>query len=182
VRRALQKIAELGATVIPVKLPDIAAINTAGRLILLVEASAWLEPYHLSRRDDISPEVRALLDQGRLVSGTAYVNAQRARRVLARDFAQVWKKVDVLFTPTIPMGAPLQGASTVTLGGVEEDVRAATTKFVRPFNVLGLPALSVPCGMTPDHLPIGLQIIGAPYGERRVLTAGAAIETVGSVG
>jgi aspartyl-tRNA(Asn)/glutamyl-tRNA(Gln) amidotransferase subunit A len=175
VQQAIQQIGELGATVIPVKLPDIAAINTAGRLILLAEASAWLEPFHLTRRADISPEVLALLDQGRLVSATAYVNAQRARRLLAREFAQVWKKVDVLFTPTIPMGAPPQGSSTVTLGGVEEDVRAATTKFVRPFNVLGLPALSVPCGLTEENLPIGLQIVGPPYGERRVLTAGAAL-------
>ena len=175
VQQAIHQIGELGATVIPVKLPDIAAINTAGRLILLAEASAWLEPFHLTRRADISPEVLALLDQGRLVSATAYVNAQRARRLLAREFAQVWKKVDVLFTPTIPMGAPPQGSSTVTLGGVEEDVRAATTKFVRPFNVLGLPALSVPCGLTEESLPIGLQIVGPPYGERRVLTAGAAL-------
>ena len=176
-RRRSQKISQLGASVIPVKLPDLPAINTAGRLNRLVEASAWLEPYHLNQRADISPEVVALLDQGRLVSGTAYVNAQRARRVLAREFARVWKTVDVLFTPTIPMGAPPVGPTTVTLGGVEEDTRAATTKFVRPFNVLGLPALSVPCGLTPENLPIGLQIIGPPFGERRVLTAGAALDS-----
>jgi len=176
VKQAIRRIAELGATVVPVKLPDMAAINTAGRLILLAEASAWLEPYHLSRRGDISPEVLALLDQGRLVSATAYVNAQRARRLLAREFARIWKEVDVLFTPTIPMGAPPIGLSTVTPGGVEEDVRVASTRFVRPFNVLGLPALSLPCGRTPDSLPIGLQILGPAFGERKILTAGAALE------
>jgi aspartyl-tRNA(Asn)/glutamyl-tRNA(Gln) amidotransferase subunit A len=176
VRRAIARIGELGAAVIPVKLPDMAAINIAGRLILLAEASAWLEPHHLARRGDISPEVLALLDQGRMVPGTVYVNAQRARRLLAREFASIWKKVDVLFTPTIPIGAPKIGVSTVTLGGVEEDTRVASTKFVRPFNVLGLPALSVPCGMTADNLPVGLQIVGPPFGERKVLTAGAALE------
>ena len=176
VRGAIRKIGDLGATVIPVKLPDIAAINTAGRLILLAEASAAYESYHLNRRTDISPEVLALLDQGRMVAGTTYVNAQRARRLLAREFARVWKKVDVIVTPTIPMGAPQLGASTVTLGGIGEDVRIATTKFVRPINVLGLPALSGPCGITPNHLPIGLQIIGPPFGERKVLTAGSAVE------
>jgi aspartyl-tRNA(Asn)/glutamyl-tRNA(Gln) amidotransferase subunit A len=174
--RAADKLREMGATVIQVTLPDIAAINFAGRLILLVEASSWLEPYHLNRRADISPEVLALLDQGRMVSGTQYLNAQRARRVLAREFAQIWKKVDVLCTPTTPMAAPKIGLSTVTLGGAEEDMRVASTKFVRPFNVLGLPAVSVPCGMTPDNLPIGLQIAGPAYGERKVLTAGAAVQ------
>lgn len=177
VRQALAKIEKLGATIVPVKLPDIAAINTAGRIILLAEASAWLEPYHLSRRGDISPEVLALLDQGRMVSGTQYVNAQRARRVLTREFARVWKKVGLIFTPTIPMGAPKIGPSTVTLGGVEEDTRMATTRFVRAFNVLGVPTLSVPCGMTDENLPVGVQIIGPPFGERKVLTAGAALES-----
>jgi aspartyl-tRNA(Asn)/glutamyl-tRNA(Gln) amidotransferase subunit A len=175
VKQAIQRMEARGVTVVPVKLPDMTAINTAGRMILLAEASAWLESYHLTRRSDISPEVLALLDQGRLVSGTQYVNAQRARRVLAREFAQVWKKVGLLVTPTIPMGAPPIGPATVTLGGIEEDVRAATTKFVRPFNVLGLPALSVPCGMTDENLPVGLQIIGPPFGERKVLTAGALV-------
>jgi aspartyl-tRNA(Asn)/glutamyl-tRNA(Gln) amidotransferase subunit A len=176
VKAAIRRIEERGAAIVSVKLPDIASINAAGRIILLVEASAWLEPYHLTRRGDISPEVVALLDQGRMVSGTQFVNAQRARRVLTRDFSKVWKKVDVLFTPTIAMGAPPVGQSIVTLGGVEEDTRMATTKFVRPINVLGLPALSVPCGMTDDNLPIGVQIIGPPFGERKVLTAGVAVE------
>jgi aspartyl-tRNA(Asn)/glutamyl-tRNA(Gln) amidotransferase subunit A len=174
VRGAARRIESLGATVVTVKLPDIAAINTAARVILFAEASAWLESYHLNRRGEISPEVLALLDQGRMVSGTQYVNAQRARRMLCREFAQVWKKVGLLFTPTIPMGAPPIGESTVTLVGTAEDLRAATTRFVRPFNVLGVPALSVPCGMTDENLPVGLQIVGPAFGERKVLTAGAA--------
>jgi aspartyl-tRNA(Asn)/glutamyl-tRNA(Gln) amidotransferase subunit A len=176
VKNALRRIEEQGATLVPVKLPDMTALNTIGRILVMAEAAAGLEPYHLSRRSDISPEVLALLDQGRMISATQYVNAQRARRQLAREFAKVWKKVGILFTPTIPMGAPPIGPSTVTLGGIEEDVRAATTKFVRPFNVLGVPALSVPCGMTEENLPAGVQIIGPPFGERKVLSAGAALE------
>ena len=176
VKQAVRKIGDLGATVLPVKLPDMAAINTVLPAVpAAAEASAWKEPCPLNRRGDISPEVLALLDQGRMVAGTAYVNAQRARRLLARDFAQVWKKVDVIFTPTIPMGAPRIGVNTVTLGGVEEDVRVASTRFVRPFNVLGIPALSVPCGLTKDNLPIGLQIVGPAYAERKVVTAGVSI-------
>jgi len=105
-----------------------------------------------------------------------YVNAQRARRVLQREFARIWKTVDVLVTPTIPIGAPPIGATTVHVGGLEEDLRGATTRFVRPINVLGLPALSVPCGLTGEDLPVGAQVVGPAFGERRVLTAGAAIE------
>lgn len=178
VKNAARDIEAMGAQVVPVKLPDIDAINTAARIILLAEASAGWEHYHLHRRAEISPAVLALFDQGRMISGTQYVNAQRARRLLMREMAQVWKQVSVLFTPTIPIGAPPIGASTVTIAGVEEDLRMATTRFVRPFNVLGLPALSVPCGMTDENLPVGLQILGPAFSERTVLTAGAAIASL----
>jgi aspartyl-tRNA(Asn)/glutamyl-tRNA(Gln) amidotransferase subunit A len=65
------------------------------------------------------------------------------------------------------------------LGGVEENVRLATTRLVRGVNALGYPALSIPCGIGSSGLPIGLQLIGPPFREALILRAGAALEDGG---
>ncbi|MGE5486511.1 MAG: amidase [bacterium] len=175
VRSAASVAKGLGAEVLGVRVPDIAAMNATARLILLVEASAAYEPWR-GRREDFGDDVLALLDQGRLVAATDYVNAQRARRAQKREFARVWDRVDCLFTPTTPITAPLAGELLVDIEGELEDVRIASTRLVRAFNLLGLPALSMPCGFDSRGLPIGLQIVGPAREDARVLRVGAALE------
>jgi aspartyl-tRNA(Asn)/glutamyl-tRNA(Gln) amidotransferase subunit A len=136
-----------------------------------------MEPY-LDRRGDFGADVLALLDQGRLVPATDYINAQRLRRVMQREFAKVWSTADCILTPTTPITAPRIGETTVPIGGQTEDARLASTRFVRGINVLGLPALSVPCGEGENRMPVGLQIIGKAFDEALVLRVGAALETV----
>ncbi|HUB82872.1 MAG TPA: amidase [Bryobacteraceae bacterium] len=178
VRGAIARLESLGAEVRPVKLPDMAALNAVGRVILLCEASAVMAP-HLKNRDQFGSDVLALLDQGRLVPATDYIQAQRLRKRMVREFAQVWSSVDCLIAPTTPNTAPRIGETTVKLGGHEEDVRLATTRLVRSMNLLGLPALSMPCGLNGAGLPIGLQIIGPAFEERLILRVGAALEAGG---
>jgi aspartyl-tRNA(Asn)/glutamyl-tRNA(Gln) amidotransferase subunit A len=178
VRGAIARMQSLGAEVRPVKLPDMAAINATGRMILLCEASAMLEP-HLGDRSQFGPDVLALLDQGRLLPATDYIHALRLRKQMQSEFAKVWSSVDCLITPTTPNTAPRVGESTVKLGGREEDVRLATTRLVRSMNLLGLPALSMPCGMSSGGLPVGLQIVGPPFDEALILRVGAALEDGG---
>jgi aspartyl-tRNA(Asn)/glutamyl-tRNA(Gln) amidotransferase subunit A len=165
----------LGARVVPVKVPDVDALNVVARTILLAEASAVFEPY-LSQRDKFGQDVLALLDQGRMIPATDYVNAQRLRRFFLREWRLVFSGVDCLFTPTTPIAAPLIGQKEVQLDGQTHDVRLATTRFMRGINALGLPALSIPCGSTGEGLPIGLQIIGRAFEEDLVLRVGAALE------
>ncbi|HSW49189.1 MAG TPA: amidase [Bryobacteraceae bacterium] len=175
VRRMASVAESLGARVAAVRLPDMDAANAAGRLILLVEAAAILER-DLARRDQFGDDVRALLDQGRLVPATKYVNAQRLRRGMRQEFASVWTEADCLFTPAAPVTAPRLGAATVTVRGSTEDLRPSVTRFSRPFNLLGLPALSMPCGLDAEGLPIGLQMVGRPFAEATVLRVAAALE------
>ena len=176
-RGAIDRAASLGAKIVPVRVPDIAALNAVSRVILLAEASALMEPY-LDRRGDFGADVLALLDQGRLVPATDYINAQRLRRVMQREFAKVWSTAACILTPTTPITAPRIGETTVPIGGQTEDARLASTRFVRGINVLGLPALSVPCGEGENRMPVGLQIIGKAFDEALVLRVGAALETV----
>jgi aspartyl-tRNA(Asn)/glutamyl-tRNA(Gln) amidotransferase subunit A len=178
VRGAIARAEALGAEIKPVKVPDIVAMNAVSQIILLCEASAMLEP-HLADRSQFGPDVLALLDQGRLVPATDYINAQRLRRQMQREFARVWSSVDCLVTPTTPNTAPRVGENTVKLGGREEDVRLAATRLVRSMNLLGLPALSIPCGLSGDGLPVGMQIVGPPFEEALILRVGAALEDGG---
>lgn len=163
---ALRHAEQQGCRLIPLAVPDPTGLNAIGRLILLSEASAALQRF-LTRREDFGPDVLVLVEQGRLISATDYIDAQRLRRVFQKQWSQLREQVDVVFAPTIPVQAPLIGQTEVS----GEDVRLASTRFVRPFNVLGLPALSVPIGS--GGLPIGLQIV-APAANGTGLLAFAA--------
>jgi aspartyl-tRNA(Asn)/glutamyl-tRNA(Gln) amidotransferase subunit A len=154
------------------------ALNVVARIVLLAEASAVMEPFR-ERRGEFGPDVLALLDQGRLLPATDYVNAQRLRRGMRREFDRLWSEVDCLFTPATPNTAPRIGDTTVRLGGRDEDVRLAATRLVRGINALGLPALSLPCGLGGSRLPIGLQIVGPAFEETLILRVGAALEDAG---
>ncbi len=176
VRAAFYRAESLGAKIVPVRVPDIVALNAIGRVILLAEGSAVLERYAQTRRSEIGADVLALLDQGRLVPATDYIQAQRLRTGIQREFRKIWKQVDCLFTPTTPITAPKIGTLTVEIQGETEDVRLATTRFMRGINVLGLPALSIPCGSDSRKMPIGLQIVGKAFDEATVLRVGAALE------
>ncbi len=164
-----------GATIVPIRVPDVAAVNIVARLILLAEASSVMEPF-LNRRDDFGADVLALFDQGRFIPATDYINALRLRRSIQREFRALWETVDCLFTPTAPIGAPKIGQTTVESGGEPEDVRLASTRLVRAVNLLGLPALSMPCGLDAGGMPVSLQIIGKPFDEATILRVGATLE------
>jgi aspartyl-tRNA(Asn)/glutamyl-tRNA(Gln) amidotransferase subunit A len=174
--RNMAEVAErLGARVVPVRVPDINGVNVISRVILHSEAAALMEPY-MSRRKDFGADVLTLLDQGRLLSASDYVNAQRLRRLKQQEFRALWRQADCLFTPTTPTAAPRIGQMTIQVGPQMEDVRLASTRLVRAINVLGLPALSIPCGFDRQGMPIGLQIIGRPFSEPLLLRVAAALE------
>jgi len=176
VHHAAQRADELGARVTLVRVPDIEALNTAGLVILLAEAAA-VHQANLHRRADFGADVLALLDQGSLIPAMDYVNAQRQRKAFLREFHQLFCGIDCLFTPTTPITAPRIGQTEITMDGVQHNVRFLTTRFVRGFNVLGFPALSIPCGNSPEGLPIGLQMVARPFEENLLLALGEALET-----
>ena len=175
VRDALARAESIGARCTPVRVPDMAALNAVARIVQLAEAAAVLGPL-IERRDDLGEDVRALILQGRLIAATDYIDAQRLRRRYRSEFSRLWTEVDCLATPTTPATAPEIGQTTVRIAGEDEDARLAATRFVRAVNLLGLPALSLPCGLSSSGLPIGLQIIGPPFDEAGVLAVGAALE------
>jgi aspartyl-tRNA(Asn)/glutamyl-tRNA(Gln) amidotransferase subunit A len=176
IRHAVQTIAALGAQVREVHLAGMEELNTLGRLVLSAEAaSIWKRPL-TSQPEDFGEDVRAALQKGCAVSATDYLDAQRRRRALSRKLAALWNDIDCLLTPVTPTTAPRIGETVIRIGGVEEDVRVGSTRLVRPFNVLGWPALAMPCGFSDAGLPIGLQLVAAPGNEAALFRAGSALE------
>ena len=178
VRSALARAESLGAELHPVRVPDVDALNTVARIILLAEASATIQP-HLANRSKFGADVLALFDQGRLISAVDYIDAQRLRRRIRAEFNQLWRRVDCLATPTTPTTSPRIGENTIQIAGRTEDVRLLTTRFMRGINALGFPALSIPCGLSGAQLPVGFQLIAPPFREDVILTLGAALEDSG---
>jgi aspartyl-tRNA(Asn)/glutamyl-tRNA(Gln) amidotransferase subunit A len=158
-------MAALGAAATPVAVPDLEEINVIGRTILLAEAAAEYGRYDL---DSIGEDVRALLEEGRRVPATDYIHARRLRKTKQAEFGRVWEQADLLLLPTTAMTAPRLDDRTFS--------RLAATRLVRPFDVLGLPAISIPCGVDADGLPVGLQLAAPAFQEALLLRAAAALE------
>jgi len=175
VHDAAQRAEKLGVRVIPVRVPDIDALNTVGLVILLSEAAA-VHQTHLHRRGDFGADVLALLDEGSLIPAVDYVNAQRQRKLLLDEFHKLFHDIDCLFTPSTPITAPRIGQTEIALDGAQYNTRILTTRFARGINVLGFPALSIPCGTSAEGLPIGLQMIARPFEENLLLGLGEALE------
>jgi aspartyl-tRNA(Asn)/glutamyl-tRNA(Gln) amidotransferase subunit A len=113
---------------------------------------------------------------GRLITGPDYLKAEQYRRVLMDDFRRHFADLDVIVGPTMPLTAWRQGEWEVTVGGEPESVLAASWRLTYPYNLTGLPAISVPCGFDRAGLPIGLQIAGKPFDESMVLRVAHAYE------
>jgi aspartyl-tRNA(Asn)/glutamyl-tRNA(Gln) amidotransferase subunit A len=176
VRKSISEMEHLGAAVSEIQVPDPDEMNATARLILLAEAASLYAHY-----DDAAmfgEDVWALLQQGKMIAAHEYVNAQRIRALFRREFDALWKKIDLLVTPTTPTAAPLSNETVVTIGSKQEDTRLASTRLVRAINLVGEPALSIPCGTTASGLPIGLQLIGEPFTEPELLQVAKTIETM----
>jgi aspartyl-tRNA(Asn)/glutamyl-tRNA(Gln) amidotransferase subunit A len=176
VKDALATLQRLGAAVVEVKAPDIDEFNTIAQLILLVEAASVHHRRIAERREDFGEDVRALLEAGRFILATDYLDAQRRRREFINAFNLLLEEVDVIVTPTIPITAAKIGQKTVTIAGKEWDTRLATTRFMRALNLAGLPLLALPCGFDAGGMPISLQMIGGLFDEETVLEVGHAYE------
>lgn len=123
-------------------------------------------------------DVRDLVEMGRLVSAVDYLKAEQVRTLLCEEFKRIFEQVDVVVTPTEPITAWKKGRQTLSVAGEDESVLAASWRLTYPFNLTGLPAISVPCGFDMEGMPIGLQIAGRPFDEATVFKCAFAVENL----
>ncbi|MEX3623387.1 amidase [Viridibacillus arvi] len=175
VRASIQKLVDQGAKVETVKIPTLQHSEWAELVTSLSEASAIHHSDLMNRPADFGDDIRFLFELGELPSAVDYLQAQQVRRQLKQEFNDVFEKVDVLISPTLPIIAPTIGESFADLNGKKVDLIDNIIRFTGPGNLTGLPALSVPCGFKGD-MPVGIQIMGPAFSEGRVLNVGYAIE------
>ncbi|MFT4026877.1 MAG: Asp-tRNA(Asn)/Glu-tRNA(Gln) amidotransferase subunit GatA [Novosphingobium sp.] len=143
----------------------------------LPDGAGLQEMYAATRAAGFGSEVKRRILIGTYVLSAGFYDAyftqaQKVRTLIARDFAEAFKQVDVILAPTTPTAAfPLGKKSDDPLEMYLNDV------FSVPASLAGLPAMSVPAGLNSEGLPLGLQIIGKPFDEQGVLNAGLAIES-----
>jgi aspartyl-tRNA(Asn)/glutamyl-tRNA(Gln) amidotransferase subunit A len=113
---------------------------------------------------------------GRHVLAEDYVRALKGRRVIAREVDEALANVDALLLPALSIPAPPLGQETVPVKGGSEPVRTAMLRCTQPFNVSSHPAISIPCGTTPQGLPIGLQIVGRLNDTTALLRIARSVE------
>jgi aspartyl-tRNA(Asn)/glutamyl-tRNA(Gln) amidotransferase subunit A len=176
-RKAADVLAWLGAHVGELHVPDPQTMSDVTNIISRSESSAIHARLLRDRPHEIQPVVRARLELGLQIRAHDYLQALRLRARLTRAFvAEVFAQADVLVTPVIPEPAPPLAHATV---GPVHELAARQGRFARltrPFNGLGLPALSVPCGFSSAGLPLALQIVGRPFDEPTVLRLGHAYQ------
>jgi aspartyl-tRNA(Asn)/glutamyl-tRNA(Gln) amidotransferase subunit A len=176
VTEAARQFEKLGATIVSITIPFDGRIIDSWVAIAVAEAAVYHQQSFRAGADLYGDNVRLLLEAGELTLATTYINAQRARLSWKSSLKQAMQDVDVIVTPTLPNTAMKVGETTIKIGLKEETVFAVSARFCAPFDMVGLPAASIPCGFAPNGLPIGLQIVGKPFGEETVLKLGHAFE------
>ncbi|HLJ00517.1 MAG TPA: amidase, partial [Bradyrhizobium sp.] len=165
-----------GAKVVKVDLPDQRQLSSTSQLVLAVEAAAFHKRWMIERPQDYGPQVLMRLQNGLAVPGVTYLEALRWRGPALAAHVAATEGVDAVIAPVSPIPAPTIAESDVGNAPDAEAVIQRLTRFTRPINYLGLPALSIPSGFTRGGLPVGLQLIGRSFDETTLLRIGAAFQ------
>ena len=176
-REAVARVAKaLSATTI-VELPEAARARAAAYIITTTEGASLHLDRLRKRPNDFDPAVRDRLIAGAMIPAPFVDKAQKFRRWYRAQVLELFKSVDVILAPATPCVAPKLGQATFVLDGVEMPVRANIGIHTQPISFIGLPVVAVPVPLEP--MPIGVQIIAAPWREDIALRVAHALERSG---
>ena len=176
--QALEVLRARGALIVRLTLPMMDAVAAYGSIVSRVEAATIHAEWMRADPQAYGAHISGRMYPGYAIPAPYYVESLSRRGPVLRAFAAgVFDKVDVLVTPTIRTCLPTLADTDIDHGppGTETTFMAVSAN-TRPFNYLGLPAVSVPCGFDPNGCPIGLQIAGRPFGEARILRVADAYQ------
>jgi aspartyl-tRNA(Asn)/glutamyl-tRNA(Gln) amidotransferase subunit A len=176
---ALERVATALAARREIEIPEAARARAAAYVITATEGAALHLDRLRTRAHDFDPAVRDRLIAGAMVPATLVNKAQKFRRWYRARVLELFADVDVILAPATPCTAPLIGQQTFLLDGVELPVRANLGIYTQPISFIGLPVVAVPVPLKP--MPIGVQIIAAPWREDVALKVARTLERAGVV-
>ncbi|WP_443189792.1 AtzE family amidohydrolase [Methylobacterium sp. Leaf94] len=163
-----------------VAIPEAARARAAAYLITAAEGAALHLDRLRTRGEDFDPAVRDRLIAGAMIPAPLVERAQRFRRWYRSAVLDLFREVDVILAPATPCRAPRSGQATFVLDGVTLPVRANIGVFTQPISFIGLPVVAVPVRLD-DGLPLGVQVIAAPWREDHALRVAHQLERDGVV-
>jgi aspartyl-tRNA(Asn)/glutamyl-tRNA(Gln) amidotransferase subunit A len=162
-----------------VTIPDAQAARAAAFLITMAEGAALHLERLRTRPDDFDPDTRDRLLAGAMLPAVWVSKAQKLRRGFRDKVLRLFNEVDAILTPATPIRAPRLGQKTAVFGGVELPVRPHLGIFTQPISFIGLPAATVPVWLQGEELPLGVQVIAAPWREDVCLRIAQQLEAAG---
>jgi aspartyl-tRNA(Asn)/glutamyl-tRNA(Gln) amidotransferase subunit A len=176
-REAIDRVAKALAISKTVELPEVARARAAAYVITTVEGASLHLDRLRTRPNDFDPAVRDRLIAGAMIPAPMVDRAQKFRRWYRARVLELFKEVDGIIAPATPCIAPKLGQQTFVLDGVELPVRANIGIHTQPISFIGLPVVAAPIPLEP--MPIGIQIIAAPWREDVALRVAHALERAG---
>jgi aspartyl-tRNA(Asn)/glutamyl-tRNA(Gln) amidotransferase subunit A len=175
--RALEQLKKAGLAPRDVEFKDWTTIDRLAQLVQFPDAASAHYTYMQTRSGEYGPQVRARLEGGHFIGAVDHMTGLRARGTMLRQtLATSFADADVLLMPVfadpLPTIAELDVASSPTL----QATMARVVKYCRPFNYLGLPAITLPCPRAASDLPCGFQLVGKPFSEPLLFALGAAYQ------
>jgi len=160
-----------------VPMPALDPVNAAGTVLMWAEAASAHQAWLAERPQDYGAQVRSRLEHGAALGALQYQQALKQRGPALDDFCRrVFDRCDLLLVPTHSQPAPTRAETDLVDRPEAAVVLGALTRLTRPFNYLGLPTASLPAGFDGNGMPIGLQLVGAPWSEPLLCTAGDAFQ------
>jgi aspartyl-tRNA(Asn)/glutamyl-tRNA(Gln) amidotransferase subunit A len=179
---ALQALKRSGAIFKFISLPEIAATEEAGNQIAWAEATLYHERagWFPARAAEYGEDVRSHLEMGTAVTAVNYLKAREIREKFIAAFhsALTENALDAIVVPTTPIVAPQMGEESVAIKGATHTTRTLLLRLNRPANLAGVPSISVPCGLTAEGLPVGLQFMAGWTDEPLLLELASELERV----
>ncbi|MBR57555.1 MAG: amidase [Myxococcales bacterium] len=166
---AIDELVARGAERVPITLYDLDLVRTAHLITIASEMAASQKAVPRGEHHKYGCDTRLLLRVAETLTAVDYINARRHREVLTEQFLDVLQSVDVIATPTTGVTAPVLHADALEAGETNLALVTRIMRFAPAANLTGLPGISVPVGYDQNGLPIGLQFLGRPWDEQRLL-------------